>query len=70
MIKTDCHLRKDGLCSCMCSMDGDRKQLFAEFHGTIMGMIRGLRNGDENDTDSAITRGIICDILESIQDDI
>lgn len=70
MIKIECKQIDDKHTACCVSFDGDRKLLFQEFAGIIRAMIRGFKSNDNNEKESAITRGIIADILEQIEDEI
>lgn len=70
MIKIECKQIDDKHMACTVSFDGERKILFQEFAGIIRAMIRGFKSNDNGEKESAITRGIIADILEQIEDEI
>jgi hypothetical protein len=70
MIKIECKKIDDKHMACAVSFDGERKILFQEFAGIIRAMIRVFKSNNNNEKESAITRGIIADILEQIEDEL
>lgn len=70
MIKVYCKRVDDKKLATWTTVDGERKILFQEFAGVIRAMIQGFKQNDSSEIESAITRGIIADILEQIVDEL